>query len=186
MELPAQAVALLEPLPPGPELVGALTELARAETLQGRNEAGLGYAERALTLAGELGCERPARALGYRGLARSNLGDRGGLDDFREAITLATQAGQGREVAILHNNLGASLCAGRRPRRGPGGSAGGDRLRAGPRAHRGRRLLMANTLDALVETGEHEQALALASELAARSRRAGTCSTSPRYGACKP
>ena len=28
-ELPAEAVALLEPLPPGPELVGALTELAR-------------------------------------------------------------------------------------------------------------------------------------------------------------
>ena len=44
----AQALALLEPLPPGPELVSALTELAVAEALQGRNEAGLGYAEQAL------------------------------------------------------------------------------------------------------------------------------------------
>ena len=28
---------------------------------------------------------------------------------MREAIALATEAGQGREVALLHNNLGAAL-----------------------------------------------------------------------------
>jgi hypothetical protein len=38
------------------------------------------YAERALTLAEELGMPRPARALGYRAMARCNLGDRSGLD----------------------------------------------------------------------------------------------------------
>ena len=42
----------------------------RAEALQGRTEAGIGYAEQALALAEELGLPRPARALGYRGLAR--------------------------------------------------------------------------------------------------------------------
>ncbi len=57
----------------------------------------------------ELGLPRPARALGYRGLARTDLGDPGGLQDFREAIELATEAGQGREVALLHNNLGMDL-----------------------------------------------------------------------------
>ena len=36
-------------------------------------------AERALALAEELGLARPARALGFRGLARANLGDPGGL-----------------------------------------------------------------------------------------------------------
>ena len=109
--LPAEALALLEPLPPGPELVAALTAVARVETLQGRNEAGIRYAEQALTLAEQLGLEPPARALGSRGLARAYLGDRGGLDDFREAIALATEAGQGRAAAVLINNLGVALWA---------------------------------------------------------------------------
>ena len=108
-EFPVKAVALLEPLERSQELVSALTELAAPRLLQGRSEAGLGYAEQALTLAEELGLPRPARALGYRALARCHLGDRGGLDDFREAITLATEAGQGREVALLHNNLAYAL-----------------------------------------------------------------------------
>ena len=108
-----------------------------------------------------------------RGLASSNLGDRRGLDDFREAITLATQAGQGREVALLHNNLGSALLQ----VEGPVASL--EALRAGIAFAQARGLtgladsLMASTLDALVETGEHEQALALASELAARYEASG-------------
>ena len=172
-ELPAVAVALLEPLEPGPELVGALTELARAESKQGRNEAGLAHAERALSLAAQLGLPRPARALGYRGATRSNLGDRGGLDDYREAIALATQAGEGREVALLHNNLATGLW----PVEGP--AAGAAALQTGIEFARSRGLtgsaetLTANTIDALFETGEHEQALSLADSLAVRAEASG-------------
>ena len=108
-DLPSEALALLEPLPPGPALVEALTEVARVEMLQGRHEAAISSAERALTLADELGLERPARALGYRGSSRADLGDPLGIQDMREAIPLATLAGQGREAAILHNNLGVNL-----------------------------------------------------------------------------
>ena len=46
---------MLEPLPPGPEHVAALTEAAACEALQGRNEAGIDYAEQALALAAQLG-----------------------------------------------------------------------------------------------------------------------------------
>jgi hypothetical protein len=67
------------------------------------------YAERALSVADGLGLDRSARALGFRGLARITLGDHGGVGDMRQAIALATAAGQGREVALLHNNLGLSL-----------------------------------------------------------------------------
>ena len=140
-ELPAEALALLEPLPPGPEHVAALTELARAEALQGRNEAGIDYAERALSLAA---ATRPAASppapSATRGLARGYLGDRGGLDDFREAIALATEAGQGREVASCTTTSRSLLLAVRRPARSPGGAASGNRVRPGPRPHRdGRR-----------------------------------------------
>ena len=87
----------------------ALSEMAGDETLQSRHQAGIRYADRALALAEELGLPRPARALGFRGLARANLGDAGGLHDLREAIGLATRAGQGREVGVLHSNLGAAI-----------------------------------------------------------------------------
>ena len=114
-ELPAKAVALLEPLPPGPELVSALTDLARAEVLQGKAEAGARHAEQALALAGELGLPRPARTLGYLGVARCDHGDMSGLKDCREAITLATEAGQDRDAGLIYGNFGR--CCG--PSRAP-------------------------------------------------------------------
>ena len=109
--LPSEARELLEPLGPSADLVAALTEVAANEALLGRSEAALRIADQALALAEELGLPRPARALGYRGVARINLGDTGGVEDFREAIVLATETGQGREVALLHNNMGALLAA---------------------------------------------------------------------------
>jgi tetratricopeptide (TPR) repeat protein len=108
-ELPVQAFALLEPLPPDQDMVAALTEVATAEMLQGRSESAIDVARRALRLAEELGLERPPRALGYLGSSRMDIGDSAGAEDMREAILLANQAGQGREVANLHNNLSVGL-----------------------------------------------------------------------------
>jgi class 3 adenylate cyclase/tetratricopeptide (TPR) repeat protein len=167
-ELPADALALLEALPPGPELVGALTELARVEALQGRSEAGVGYAERALALAEELDLDPSARALGYRGLARSYLGDPGGLEDMRRAISLATQAGQGREVAVLLYNLGELLLV----FEGPAASLDG--LRAGVAFAEARGLAghfattRAHTFHPLFDCGELDEALENAVALAGR------------------
>ena len=168
-ELPVAAVALLEPLEPGPELVAALTEVAAAGALQGRYETGVAYAERALTLAEELGLPRPARALGYRGLARSGLGDRGGLDDLREAIALAIEAGQGREVAVLHNNLGFYLSAVEGP------IASLEVMRAGIAFAQARGLAdiadatKGSTLDQLYDSGALDEALKTATEIAHNS-----------------
>ncbi len=172
-ELPAQAVALLEPLPPGPELVAALTEVAVIEVLRGRGEAGLRYAEQALALAEQLGLPRPARTLGYRGIARGQLGDRGRLDDFREAIALATEAGQGREVALLHNNLANFLALDEGP------AAALEVLRAGIEFAQTRGLaevadgMTISMVELLFDSGEHEQALTLAAEIADRSEASG-------------
>ena len=172
-KLPAQALAMLEPLPPGPEHVAALTEAAVNETLQGRAEAGIGYAERALTLAAKLDLPPPASALGFRGMARTELGDQGGLDDYREAIVLATQAGEGRAVGILHNNFAVALWGVEGP------AAALEVLRAGTEFAQARGLteiaemLTANTLEMLAATGEHEQALALAAQIASTLEASG-------------
>ena len=108
-ELGAEALAILEPLPPGPELVDAMIEVARARTLGGEGAEGIDLAEQALSLAAELGLPTPVRALGYRGLARAGLGRREGLDDMREALRLAIERGDGRQAGLLYNNLARML-----------------------------------------------------------------------------
>ena len=164
-ELPAQAVALLEPLAPSAELVGALTESARANTLQGRHADGIRDAERAISLAGQLGLPRPARALGYRGLARTELGDTGGLDDLYEAIELASELGQGREVGVLYGNLGETLSGYEGPTRAL------ELMRAGIAFAQARGVgeivnyITPSTLDPLYGSGQLDEALAVAERI---------------------
>jgi class 3 adenylate cyclase/tetratricopeptide (TPR) repeat protein len=168
-DLPARAVALLEPLPPGPELVSSLTELLRAEALQGMSEAAIRHAEQALALAEELGLPRPARTLGYRGLASCDLGDAAGLDDFREAIVLATEAGQGREVGLNYGNFGEELWA------FEGAAAALGVMRSGIAFAQDRGLaetvnyITGSTLDPLFGHGAFDEALEVAATIVARS-----------------
>jgi class 3 adenylate cyclase/tetratricopeptide (TPR) repeat protein len=110
-EVAIEATTLLEGLPPGPDLVAAYAELARQEVLGGNLNEGIRSAERALALAGELGLEEPAKALGYLALGRCWLGDGGGVDDFRRALSLALAQGRGWETSVLYNNLAVSLWA---------------------------------------------------------------------------
>jgi class 3 adenylate cyclase/tetratricopeptide (TPR) repeat protein len=174
--LPAEALALLESLGPSPELVGALTEVVRAEALQGRLADAVRDAERAIATAAELGLPRPARAVGYLGTARFGLGDPGSLDDFRDAIELAKQAGQGREVALLHNNLGVALWG----IEGPAASLGV--IREGIAYAMARGLteilltLTTGTIDVLVDMGELDEAMKVATEVAPRLQASGDVS----------
>ena len=165
-ELPVQALELLEPLGPSPALVSTLGEVAAGDALQGRHQEAVMAAERALALATELGLPRPSRPLGFRGMARAVLGDRGGLDDFREAIALATEAGQGREIALLHNNLANALWA----YEGPAAALQAGREGAALATARGltevHHALTLGSLERLIDVGEHETALEVAAELA--------------------
>jgi class 3 adenylate cyclase/tetratricopeptide (TPR) repeat protein len=101
----AEALALLEAQPPGPELVAAYGRLAGSRFIGGDYREAIAAAEQALALAAELGLAEPADALGTRGAARSSLGDRQGLEDQRRALALALAQGQGRAAAVVYNNL---------------------------------------------------------------------------------
>jgi class 3 adenylate cyclase/tetratricopeptide (TPR) repeat protein len=165
-DLPAEAVALLEPLPPGPELVSALTELARAEVLQGHAEAAIRHAEQALALADELVLPRPARTLGYLGLARCDLGDPAGIDDCREAIVLATEAGQGREAGVIYANFGETMWV------FEGAEPALESMRAGIAFAKDRGVvetvnyITGSTLDPLYGHGEFDETLEVAARIA--------------------
>ncbi|PWU23428.1 MAG: hypothetical protein C5B48_08610 [Candidatus Rokuibacteriota bacterium] len=104
-EVVEEAVALLEAQAPGPELVAAYAELAGTWSIRGVYAESIAAAERALVLASELGLVEPARALGFRGYSRSCLGDLRGIEDMHRALELALAQGEGRNAAVLHNNL---------------------------------------------------------------------------------
>jgi class 3 adenylate cyclase/tetratricopeptide (TPR) repeat protein len=106
----AEAIALLEAQPPGPELVAAYGELAGVHSVLLSDYRGaIAAAERALALAAELRLPEPARALGFRGGARASLGDRDGLDDLRRALALSAERGRSRDAGIFHTNLSEAL-----------------------------------------------------------------------------
>jgi tetratricopeptide (TPR) repeat protein len=106
-ELLAEAVDLLEQEPPGPELVRAYTHTARDHMFAGRGVECFEWAEKAIDLAETLGIgEQSMRALQCRGFARWELGDRGGLDDLREALRIGLESGLGDDVAAAYINLG--------------------------------------------------------------------------------
>jgi class 3 adenylate cyclase len=172
-EIGAEALALLEPLPPGPELVGALTEVGRAGVLGGNADLGVRDAGRAIALAEEIGVTVPARALGYRGLGRCELGDVGGLDDLRHALHIAIDNGQSREAGTLFNNLGRTTW----PFEGP--EAALEIYRQGIAFDRARGITVlavwceGSSLDVLIDMGEIDEAIEACHRVAAASEEAG-------------
>jgi tetratricopeptide (TPR) repeat protein len=78
--------------------------------VSGENDRAVEWAEKALALADDLGVEDEAvLALQYRGAARGQIGDEGGLEDLREALRRGLELGLGTEVATTYNNLAYEL-----------------------------------------------------------------------------
>ena len=171
-ELSAQAVALLEPLPPGRELVDALLYVASDATLGGDPEEGLALVERALAIAVEAGLPQDW-ALGHRGMARTILGDPAGLKDYRDAIDALTRAGQGRRAAVEYNNLGCDLRNYEGPRAALEALSEGLRF-ATARGLEGPALMIrVSALPAMLSDGDLSANLAAAAELAVLAEDSG-------------
>ena len=100
-----EALDLLEPQPPGPELVAAYAQLSGVHFISGLHREAIAAADQALELASELGLPEPARALGFRGACRGFLGEREGLDDLRRALELSIARGQSREAAVIYGSI---------------------------------------------------------------------------------
>ena len=171
-----EALALLEAQPPGPELVAAYVQLAGSRNVGGAHREAIAAAERALQLAAELGLPQPVRALGFRAVARSVLGEQQGLEDMRRTLSLADAEGQGRDAAVLHNNLAVAIWLYEGPQAALTACQEGidfcERRGIAELA-----LGIATTsLPFLVECGSVKQALAEAEPLAERAEAAGDAS----------
>jgi class 3 adenylate cyclase/tetratricopeptide (TPR) repeat protein len=102
-----EAKRLIERHPPGRVAVLLHVNEAGRAMMDGLPDECLASADAAIALAEKLGegREYSERALQYRGVARTELGDVGGLDDLREAIELSVQAMQAIPAGIGHLNL---------------------------------------------------------------------------------
>jgi tetratricopeptide (TPR) repeat protein len=100
------ALALLEELPPGPELVDLYGRMAALESMKAvRPEQGLEWVEKAITLGEQLGSRRElVRAYQWRGLMRCELGDLDGIVDLEYALAEAIEL-RTTNVVSAHVNL---------------------------------------------------------------------------------
>ena len=96
--LQTEAVASLEAEGPSPELLDALNDLVGSTWGQADPRVTLGTAERAVAVAERLGLPPDPRAIAYRGCARCDMGDAGGLDDLRLALEMVRIKGAWEEA----------------------------------------------------------------------------------------
>jgi tetratricopeptide (TPR) repeat protein len=88
-----RSLELLEPLPPGPELVETYARMTSLESMSGESpERALQWAEKAVALGEELGSRRElVRAYQWRGLMRCELGDLAGIEDLERSLAEAIE-----------------------------------------------------------------------------------------------
>jgi len=105
------ALDLLADDDPSPELVRVL-EADVGEGYLGRrltSQEAIESADRVVVLARELGLPEPAMALGFRGLARMELGDRGSIDDMDRAQAAAKAQGLADRLSLIQYNHAVML-----------------------------------------------------------------------------
>jgi class 3 adenylate cyclase/tetratricopeptide (TPR) repeat protein len=109
-ELEVEALEKLERHPPGEELLNAYARHAGSLSIAGRSQEALETIDRALRLAEQLHSHSiSARMYQYRGIARSDLGDLGGLDDVRRGMDLAREVEDLASLGVGYSNLASNL-----------------------------------------------------------------------------
>lgn len=102
----AEAVRVLEELPPGRALAGAYAYRAEEEMFAGHVRSSSEFAGRAIAILEHESDELLVMALHIRGDARCSQGDFGGLDDLRDALRLSEEAQSTSDIVTSRNYLG--------------------------------------------------------------------------------
>jgi class 3 adenylate cyclase/tetratricopeptide (TPR) repeat protein len=101
-----EAIELLEPLGPTPELVAAYSNRAGNAMMTGRFEEWKTWTDATLALCDEMDLpEQRMRGLQFRGIYRVMSGDAAGRADLQEALRIGLDLGVGRVTALAYTNL---------------------------------------------------------------------------------
>jgi DNA-binding CsgD family transcriptional regulator len=104
-----EAIALLEPLPAGPELAMAYSNMSQLRMLSADSEAAKKWGMRAIRLAERLGeMETLAHALNNAGTTELVEGNPEGLAKLRRSLDLSLANGWEEHVARAYTNLGST------------------------------------------------------------------------------
>jgi class 3 adenylate cyclase/tetratricopeptide (TPR) repeat protein len=113
LEHDRRAVALLENARPSPAKAEGLASLTGSLWLRGQLQEAIQVGRQALAMTEALGLdEQRARVLNYIGSARIDSGDRGGLADLEQAISIAAQANSPYTTLLWGNFANALLALG--------------------------------------------------------------------------
>lgn len=117
-EARAEAVRVLEALPPGPDLGRVYAYIAEEAMFAGRVQPALEGANRALELVADRVPDVETMALHIRGDARCSLGDESGLEDLERALELSIRIGSFADEVTSETYLAEWLWAYRGPAEG--------------------------------------------------------------------
>jgi class 3 adenylate cyclase/tetratricopeptide (TPR) repeat protein len=108
--LEREALEKLERHPPGKELLDAYVRSGGSLSIAGRSEEALEIVDRALGLAEDLHLQSDlSRLYQFRGIARTDLGDPGGVGDLRKALEIARESGDVFAEGVGYTNLASNL-----------------------------------------------------------------------------
>jgi DNA-binding CsgD family transcriptional regulator len=120
-EYGANAIAMLESLPPGPELAMAYGNRAQLHMEATETDASISWAQRAIDLAEPwANHEILSDALNTLGTARLVGGDQSGWADLERSLQLALAGGYQGQIARAYTNLSAMAVSTRRFSKAPG------------------------------------------------------------------
>jgi len=108
-EMTRAALAMSEDGPRGPEWLAAKAHWCFLTAASFLGEPAVAAANDAILAYEELGEEPAALVYGYRGMARCDLGDPGGIDDLRRALRSTRRRGFGYESSVLSYDLADAL-----------------------------------------------------------------------------
>jgi adenylate cyclase len=170
-EVLEQAIELLEPQGPSPELVQAFVWTSSLHMLNGQTDRSIDYAKRGLAMEEGLRMDGArSQLINNIGVCRSMLGDAGGLDLLREALALAERSGDAEAIGRAHSNLAATLSMFQRHGESAEVSRRGQELSRQQGAAGFEVFHAGNEALSLVELGRYEDTEAIAREALAKSR----------------
>jgi adenylate cyclase len=118
-EVTGEAIELLQPLGPSPELVQAYVWSSTQHMLEGHVELAIRYATQGLEIAEALGMDGArSHLLNTLGCCEAQAGNPIGLEHIREALVLAERSGEAEAIARAYVNLPSTLAMFERNREG--------------------------------------------------------------------
>ena len=173
-----EGISILEHQPPGLLLAGAYVSLAGQALVSGRSERAKELAQRAIDLGSTLGMDSAvARALGFRGGARCDLGDPGGIEDLRKCLESVLELGETEGAGSAYVNLGDAVWINEGPLEGLKLHRTGVEFCARRGATGGAMWARAETTWMLYDTGDWDDVIAATDEVTAWVEAGGTTST---------